>query len=129
MKFYWLLLGILSVWRITSLLGREDGPWDFFATLRQKVGAGFFGKMLDCFYCLSLWIAAPFGFLIGETWIERFLLWLAFSAGAIALDRLTNIGHNRPPALYFEDKEKEDALLRTTEHAISDERSDNPTDS
>ena len=101
MKFYWLILGILAVWRITSLVGSEDGPWEVFAKLRSAAGDGFFAKGLGCFYCLSLWTALPFGLMIGESWNECFLLWLGFSAGAIVIQRLTH----ESPALYFEDKE------------------------
>jgi hypothetical protein len=48
-----------------------------------------FGSLLDCFYCLSLWIAAPLAWLLGHMWMERALLWLAFSAGAILLERIS----------------------------------------
>ena len=105
MSFYWFVLGTLSVWRITHLLQAEDGPWNLLVRLRRWAGAGFWGSLLDCFYCLSLWIAAPFAFFIGEEWRERFLLWMAFSAGAILLERVTNLWHGAPPALYLEDKE------------------------
>ena len=114
MKFYWLLLGILSVWRLTTLIGLEDGPWDVFSALRKSAGTGFLGRGLGCFYCLSLWIAIPFGLLIGETWFERILLWLACSAGAIILYRLTEMNYTVAPAMYVEDEEDENALLRTT---------------
>ena len=105
MNFYWLVLGILAVWRITSLVGSEDGPWDLFANLRSSAGDGFFAKGLGCFYCLSLWVAIPFGLMIGETWTERLLLWLALSAGAIVVHRITQPADAESPALYFEDKE------------------------
>ena len=77
MRFYWLLLATLCVWRLTHLLQAEDGPGEFFVRLRRKVGSGFCGALLDCFYCLSLWIAAPIAYLIGEGWVERMLLWPA----------------------------------------------------
>src|SRR4030095_5185489 len=105
MKFYWLVLGILAVFRITSLVGLEDGPWDVFAKLRGSAGDGVLGKGLGCFYCLRLWVAVPFGLMIGETWTEDLLLWLASSAGAIVLHRLTQPANDESPALYFEDKE------------------------
>ena len=105
MKFYWLVIGILSVWRITSLVGSEDGPWDIFRTIRSSAGDGFLAKGLECFYCLSLWVAFPFGLLIGETWSESLLLWLALSGGAIMLHRLTQAADDESPAVYFEDKE------------------------
>ena len=58
-KFYWLILGVLTVWRITHFLQAEDGPWDIVIRLRRFVGEGLWGRLLDCFYCLSVWIAAP----------------------------------------------------------------------
>ena len=89
MKFYWLLLGLLTVWRVTHLLNAEDGPWDLVVRLRRAAGTGFFASLLDCFYCLSVWIAAPIALLIGDGWKERLLLWPALSAGAILLERAT----------------------------------------
>jgi hypothetical protein len=71
MRFYRLLLGILSVWRITHLLQAEDGPWDVVVRLRQRVGQGFWGKLLDCFYCLSVWIADPFAIFLEQRLGER----------------------------------------------------------
>ena len=79
MRFYWLLLGILGVWRIVHLLHAEDGPWNLLAKLRRLAGEGIWGSLLDCFYCLSLWVAAPFAYFLGEGWKERLLLWPALS--------------------------------------------------
>ena len=123
MRFYWLTLGVLCVWRITHLLQAEDGPWDLVVRLRRRAGDGFWGKLLDCFYCLSLWVAAPFALFIGDEWGERLILWPALSAGAILLERMANQGRGAQPALYFEEKEDEDVLLRQTETAVPGERS------
>ena len=87
MKVYRFILGLLTVWRITHLFQAEDGPWDLSIHLRRAVGNGFWGKLLDCFYCLSLWVSLPVAWVIGQTIVERTLLWLAFSAGAILLER------------------------------------------
>jgi hypothetical protein len=84
-----LVLGVLVVWRVTHLLAAEDGPWDIVIRLRQRAGAGVWGRLLDCFYCLSLWIAAPLALLLGGGWAERLLLWPALSAGAILVQRVT----------------------------------------
>ena len=64
--FYWLALAILALWRVTHLLNAEDGPWGAVAWLRGRAGDRFWGQLLDCFYCLSLWLAVPFAFLVGE---------------------------------------------------------------
>ena len=98
------LLGVLSVWRITHLLQAEDGPWDGVVHLRRSVGEGFWGQLLDCFYCLSVWIAAPFAICLGKKWSDRILLWPALSAGAILLERVTDRGHNQPSPLVLEEE-------------------------
>lgn len=90
MDFYRLVIGVLVVWRITHLLVAEDGPWDIVILLRRQAGAGFWGKLLDCFNCLSLWVAAPLALLLGGGWAGRLLLWPALSSGAILLERLTS---------------------------------------
>lgn len=114
-KVYCLLIGILAVWRITHLLQAEDGPWDLLVRLRLWVGEGFWGELLDCFYCLSVWIAVPFAWVIGESWTERIILWPALSGGAIILERLTLREEQTPTPFYYEDEEKPYGMLRTKE--------------
>ena len=114
MQFYWLTLGALAVWRLTHLLNAEDGPWETVVRLRVRLGAGFWGSLLDCFYCLSLWIALPFPLATGQSWWERLVLWPALSAGAILLERLTKPA---TPVAVVEElpaaaKEDGDGLLR-----------------
>ncbi len=106
MQIYWLILGILSVWRVAHMLYGEDGPWNIFVKFRALVGNGFWGSLLDCFYCLSIWVAVPVALVIGEGWEEIIFLWLATSAGAILLERCTTTGLNTPPEAHSETKEQ-----------------------
>lgn len=126
MGFYTLVLGALCVWRITHLLTAEDGPGDVLVHLRRSAGNGFWGRLLDCFYCSSLWVAVPFALLLTEGWRERLLFWLAFSAGAILLERATGPRPTIPPAPYFEDEEDDHELLRQAEGAVSGDPSGPP---
>ena len=112
MRFYRLLVGILTVWRITHLLNAEDGLCDVMVRLRRLAGDGFWGPVLDCFHCLSVWIAAPFAFLLGKNWGERLLMWPALSAGAILLQSIADHETGDAPVLYVEDGEDEYAVLR-----------------
>lgn len=118
MSFYWLVLGILSVWRITHLLYGENGPWNAFERLRESVDDGFWGRVVSCFYCLSVWVAVPFASLLGEGWLERLLLVPALSAGAILLERLTSRSQSIPIAHYVEDKEAKDVVSMREEDRI-----------
>ena len=115
MNFYLFVLGVFSVWRLTHLLHAEDGPWDLLARLRSRAGNGAWASLLDCFYCLSLWTAAPIAFLIGGTWRHMVILWLALSAGAILIDDLFSRKQSRPKVYYIEDKETPDVVLRPEE--------------
>lgn len=89
MDVFRFVLGVLVVWRLTHLLYAEDGPWDVIVRVRRAAGEGFWGRLLDCFYCLSLWTAAPLALWLGRGWEERLLLWPALSAGACLLERAT----------------------------------------
>jgi hypothetical protein len=113
MTSYPLILGALCVFRVTHLLHAEDGPWDLFVRLRRLAGAGFWGSLLDCFYCASLWVAAPFAVLLGAGWTERLLLIPALSAGAILIERVSARAAPPPPAHFQEDPP--DVMLRSEE--------------
>ena len=73
-------------------------------------GKWFLGKLLDCFYCLSIWIALPFAIELGEGLKEKLLLWPALSGGASLLHRITEPAP--PSAHYVEDN---DVVLRRKE--------------
>jgi hypothetical protein len=81
------VLSLLATWRVTHLISREDGPADVLLKLRLRAGAGIFGHLMDCFNCLSLWIALPFAFVVGRSALEKLLSWLALSGGACLLER------------------------------------------
>lgn len=92
-----LLLGALATWRLASLLHAEDGPFDLFALLRDAAGSGFWGKMLACFRCTSLWAALPFAWMLAPDFGGFVLGCFALSAGAILVqERLL------PPASWVE---------------------------
>ena len=84
-----LLIGILAVWRVTHLLQAEDGPWDLSLRLRRAARLDVLSKLLDCFYCLSLCVAAPVAAMLAGNWRIGILLWLALAGGAIVVQRLS----------------------------------------
>lgn len=86
--WFHLVLGVLACWRVTHLLALEDGPWNAVLHLRQAAGARWWGRMLDCFHCLSLWVAAALAPLIARSLAEGLLVWLGLSGAACLLQRL-----------------------------------------
>ena len=104
MNLYLFLICSLAIWRITHLLSKEDGPFDLIYRVRKQFGQGFFGSLLDCFYCLSIWIALPFGIWLGNGWKEKILLWIALSGAACMLEKATSKKNNSSlPPDYTED--------------------------
>ena len=58
------VVAVLATWRVAYMLSSEDGPGDCVVRLRRALGDGFWGKLMDCFYCLSVWIALPLAFYV-----------------------------------------------------------------
>ena len=94
-------IAVLAVWRLTHLLHAEDGPLEVFARCRKWLRLLSLSGATDCFYCLSLWVAAPFAMALGSRWEERLTLWLALSGAAILANRLTE---EAPEGAWFYEK-------------------------
>ncbi len=123
------LLAALATWRVTHLLANEDWPADLVARFRARLGESVLGKLLDCFYCLSLWIAAPMALFVSNQLWEGLLAWLALSGAACLLERITQ----KPAVLQtlpqINSGEMNDVLLRsetgtTEERAAGNARAD-----
>lgn len=83
------VIAALAVWRLSHLLAAEDGPWDVIVKLRRKLGTTYWGKLMDCFYCLSVWISIPFTFYVVNGMLDRFIAWLALSGAASLAHKFT----------------------------------------
>jgi hypothetical protein len=82
------VLAVLATWRVTHLLANEDGPARIIVRVRVRLGNGVIGQLMDCFHCLSLWIAAPAALLLSYHPLRWVVAWLALSGGACLLERL-----------------------------------------
>jgi hypothetical protein len=83
------VLATLATWRVTHLLVEEDGPADVVVGLRRRAGSSWAGDLLDCFYCLSVWVAVPFtAGLAGRRRLDP-VLCLAVSGAACLLEQAT----------------------------------------
>ena len=55
----------LAAWRVSSLIVHEDGPWDVYERLRERLGAnrdddrGTMQRALSCVWCVSVWCVPP----------------------------------------------------------------------
>jgi hypothetical protein len=84
------VIAALAAWRITHLLAAEDGPADVIVRVRARLGDGIGGRLMDCFYCLSVWVAAPMALLVCRDPLERLATWIALSGAACLFERMTD---------------------------------------
>jgi hypothetical protein len=82
------VLAVFATWRVTHLLASEDGPADLIVRLRARLGPSFAGRLMDCFYCLSLWIAVPAAWFVTRNLLDWLMVWLALSGAACLLERV-----------------------------------------
>jgi hypothetical protein len=112
-----LLVGVLVVWRLTHLVAAEEGPGQLLVRVRARAGVGFWGSVVCCFNCLSIWIAVPLALALGSSWLDRLILWPALSGGASLLERIGRPSEAALPAVYYEgEKEETHELLRRSAH-------------
>lgn len=91
----------LAVWRISSILVREEGPLDIFVRLRafvgvkydeysQPYGGNMFARLLTCIFCTSVWTgtAAAILYILFPEYTFYLSLPFSFSAVAIIVDKL-----------------------------------------
>jgi hypothetical protein len=104
------LLAVLATWRVTHLLANEDGPADVIFRLRRRLGDGFIGSLMDCFNCMSIWIAAPLALFVSTNPLSWLVSWLALSGGACLLERLGGASAGERPDI--QPKEGHDDVLR-----------------
>jgi hypothetical protein len=77
----------LTAWRVTHLLAEEDGPAGVILRARAAVGDSPGGELMDCFNCMSLWVAAPLAAAGAGPAHERAIRWLALSGAACLLEQ------------------------------------------
>ncbi|HEY7171754.1 MAG TPA: DUF1360 domain-containing protein [Vicinamibacterales bacterium] len=94
------VIAALAAWRLTHLLAAEDGPADVIVRARARLGDGVLGRLLDCFYCLSLWVAAPMAFIVCRDPLERLVTWIALSGAACLFERFTEHDGTRKAEAY-----------------------------
>jgi hypothetical protein len=81
---------VIVVWRVTHLIALEDGPFDSIIRLRNLAGNSFFGKLMDCFYCLSIWIGFACAIYASRNFEEIVILCFYYSGTSILLEKSTN---------------------------------------
>jgi hypothetical protein len=83
---YRFAIASLATWRVAHLLAEEDGPFDAVVRTRARLGNGQLGELMDCFYCVSVWVAMPIALTLTRR-RDLPLVALALSGAACLLER------------------------------------------
>ena len=77
---------VLGTYRAVRMFLLEDGPFDVFAAIRARVTQRtWVGRGLQCYLCLSFWVALGAASLMAANWRELVLLWGGIAGGAVVL--------------------------------------------
>lgn len=102
MEISQLLIYGLAVWRVSSLLVSEDGPFKAFRRLRELFGIQHdaeghvylipdtsIAKLFSCLWCASVWVSAAWLLLLTilPVYCMWLSVWLALSAVAIVVEK------------------------------------------
>ena len=96
---------------MTHLLAEEDGPGDVVVRVRAGLGDGPAGQLMDCFYCLSVWVAAPVSLVVSRRGRDLPLTCLGLSEAACLIERLTGSAEPR-----VEDRPEDELALNRARH-------------
>lgn len=78
------VLSALAVWRTTALVAYESGPFRIVDRLRGRMVALRLERLVGCFHCLAVWIAAAVVLVVYDLTWWSLLLWPAV-AGAVSI--------------------------------------------
>lgn len=125
------VLAVLATWRVTHLLAYEDGPADLIVRFRARLGRSIAGQLMDCFFCLSIWIAVPTALFVSLKPAEWLMSWLAVSGGACLLQEMIKDPVVIQPIAQEAEEEINNVLraetLGTAERSDAEDGVDRPT--
>ena len=87
-----MILAILATYRIARMLALEDGPFDAFVRVRERIDPEqqtWVGRGLNCPLCISFWVALALTALLPYVdWQTFVITWLGIAGGAAIIYRL-----------------------------------------
>lgn len=82
------VIAVLAVYRAARMLSLEDGPFDLFVGVRERISQkNWVGRGVRCPLCVGFWVSIlPAAYLASSVgWF--FLLWFGISGGAVAVHK------------------------------------------
>ena len=87
MVYFTFLVAALATYRISFMIGQEDGPFDLFSRLRGKVGQReWYGRGMHCTLCISFWVSLLCAVFMAEG-VTIVTYWFGIAGGVLVLHR------------------------------------------
>ena len=88
MTAFWFVVSIMATYRVANLVSQEDGPFDVFSTIRERLGqTTWVGRGMSCLLCVSWWLAVLPAVIVASDWREFALLWPGIAGGVLMLKK------------------------------------------
>lgn len=94
-QWLWLIISILAVWRLTSFICFDAGPFGVMTKIRVLLYKLKLGKLIDCFHCAAVWISIVITFCVYSFSVAILFLIFAIAGGASVIEK--SIFYERNP--------------------------------
>ncbi|MGC4101578.1 DUF1360 domain-containing protein [Ferruginibacter sp.] len=85
----WLLISILVVWRLTTLICYEAGPFNCITKLRWLFYKLKMGSLIECFHCAAVWLSMLTIITVYHMEWKSIFLIFAVAGGASIIEKIT----------------------------------------
>jgi Protein of unknown function (DUF1360) len=103
-NWLWMIMSILAVWRLTTLICYEAGPFSIITKLRLLLYKMKMGSLIDCFHCTSIWISVFLVLAVYRLSPEMILLMPAVAGATSVIERgLNNFSQSKENTAYDKD--------------------------
>lgn len=89
-SWQWILLSIFAVWRLTTLLCYEAGPFHLVTKFRKLLYKIKMGSLIDCFHCTGIWISVLFVLSIYQLSPAMIVLIPGVAGGVSVIEKVVN---------------------------------------
>jgi hypothetical protein len=86
--WFWLMVSILTAWRLTTLICYEAGPFNIVTAVRRMLYRFRLGALIDCFHCTAVWISLIVTISVYKISMATIFLTLAAAGGASIIEKL-----------------------------------------
>lgn len=87
----WIVLGALATYYLALSVTSQEGPFQLFERVRERLSEGWIGRGMRCIICVSCYTALVIALMIvlsGRAgWYDIPVLWFGLAGGSVLIDK------------------------------------------